>query len=98
MPVGQLIGAWDDGAFTAARIRLDRGDTLLLYTDGLIEARTITSTGRYGDEALHAFAANLAPTTAAAVIAAITDLLDGLGNGVDDDTAVLALSVPGPPR
>ncbi|HET6505911.1 MAG TPA: SpoIIE family protein phosphatase, partial [Baekduia sp.] len=63
---------------------------LLLYTDGLTEARTDAVGGRYGDGALQAFAASLAPATAAS---AVTALLDELGGGVQDDTALLALSV-----
>jgi phosphoserine phosphatase RsbU/P len=96
-PRGQLIGAWDDARFTATTIRLDPGDALLLYTDGLTEARTDSAGGRYGDGALRALARNLAPTTAAAAVAAVTALLESLGDGLDDDAAILALSVPSPP-
>jgi phosphoserine phosphatase RsbU/P len=97
-PGSTLIGVFDDAAYTATTIRLSPGDTLLLYTDGLTDARTGTPRGRYGDEALHALASNLAPTSATTAIAAISALLDDLGDGLDDDTAVLALSVPGPAR
>jgi sigma-B regulation protein RsbU (phosphoserine phosphatase) len=90
-PRGMLLGVLDDATYTAATIRLRPGDTLLLYTDGLTEART--STGRYGDEALRDFISDLSPATAAQTVAAITGLLDSFGQGLDDDTAVLALSV-----
>jgi hypothetical protein len=50
--------------------------------------------GRYGDEALRALAAGLAPASAASVIAAVAALLGELGGGVQDDTALLALGVP----
>jgi sigma-B regulation protein RsbU (phosphoserine phosphatase) len=93
-PGGPLIGVFDDVTYAATTIRLDPGDTLLLYTDGLTDARTGTGNGRYGDEALHTLARNLAPTTATAAITAITALLDSYSEGLDDDTAVLALSVP----
>jgi sigma-B regulation protein RsbU (phosphoserine phosphatase) len=93
-PGGTLIGIWDDPTFTATSIILGPGDTVLLYTDGLTDMRTDTAGGRYGDEALHAFATNLAPTTATEAVTAITALLDGFSNGLDDDTAILALSVP----
>jgi sigma-B regulation protein RsbU (phosphoserine phosphatase) len=36
-------------------VRLAAGDTLLLYTDGLTEARTETTDGRFEEEALLAF-------------------------------------------
>ncbi|GAA3818673.1 SpoIIE family protein phosphatase [Sphaerisporangium flaviroseum] len=94
-PGGLLAGIVPDAPFTATTLRLAPGDTLLLYTDGLTEARTGGATGdRYGEEDLHAFATGLAPTTASAAVAAVTDLLTTLGDGVDDDTAVIALSVP----
>jgi sigma-B regulation protein RsbU (phosphoserine phosphatase) len=94
---GPFLGVIDDAAFAATTIRLSAGDTLLLYTDGLTEARTGSGRDRYGDQALLAFAADLAPATAAAAIDAITALLEGLGHGLDDDVAVLALSVPRSP-
>jgi phosphoserine phosphatase RsbU/P len=91
---GPLLGAFENAVFTATTIRLDPGDTLLLYTDGLTEARTGTGRDRYGGAALRAFAASIAPATASAAVSAINVLLDGFGDGLDDDTAVLALGVP----
>jgi phosphoserine phosphatase RsbU/P len=94
MPLGPLIGAWADVVFTTTTIRLNPGDTLLLFTDGLTEARAAGTTdpsGRYGDEALRAFARDLAPATATATVTAIIALLETLGDGRQDDTAVLAL-------
>jgi phosphoserine phosphatase RsbU/P len=91
---GPFLGVIDDVTFTSTTIGLGAGDTLLLYTDGLTEARTGKGRDRYGDLALRAFAAGLAPATAAGAIDAITVLLEGLGGGLDDDVAVLALSVP----
>ncbi|MFF3448393.1 PP2C family protein-serine/threonine phosphatase [Streptomyces sp. NPDC002667] len=94
-PDGQLIGVLPDAHIATTTIRLDPGDTLFLHTDGLTEAHTLgTADGRYGDEALLAFARELAPTTAHDTVAAIRDLLDSFGTGVDDDTAVLAFNVP----
>lgn len=62
-------------------------------------ARTDPAGSRYGDEAFVAFARNLAPAAAGRTVTAITDLLDSLSDGLDDDTAVLAISVPvGRPR
>ena len=92
-PAGQLVGALPDARFVAVTLHLTPGDTLLLYTDGLAEARLDAST-HYGEDALLEFAAALAPTTAPAAIAAVRALLTGFGDGLDDDTAVLALSVP----
>lgn len=92
---GHPVGIPMKPKFIAARIRLGPGDTLVLYTDGLTEARTGNGTGRYDDHgALLKFAAAYAPTTASAIVAAIQSLLAGFGSGVEDDAAVLALSVP----
>ena len=93
-PGGMLVGAFPDAAFIDTTVRLAAGDTLLLYTDGLTEARTKTTDGRFEEEALLAFTTALAPTTAPAAVAAVTNLLAELGPGLDDDVAVLAISVP----
>ncbi|MGV9279924.1 PP2C family protein-serine/threonine phosphatase [Streptomyces sp. NPDC003730] len=93
-PGGQLIGVLPDAHIVTAPVHLSPGDTLLLYTDGLTEAHTDQSGGRYGDEALLDFARALAPTTASATVEALSGLLDALGTGVDDDTALLAITVP----
>jgi sigma-B regulation protein RsbU (phosphoserine phosphatase) len=92
---GHPVGIPMTPKFIAARIRLAPGDTLVLYTDGLTEARINNGTERYDDHgALLKFAAAHAPTTASAIVAAIQSLLDGFGSGVEDDAAVLALGVP----
>jgi sigma-B regulation protein RsbU (phosphoserine phosphatase) len=93
-PRGQLIGVLPDPLITTTAVRLAPGDTVLLYTDGLTEARTGSpDDGRYELDALMDFAAAQAPTTAGAVVAATTSLLETFGDGVDDDTALLAVSV-----
>ncbi|MFD6466504.1 PP2C family protein-serine/threonine phosphatase [Streptomyces goshikiensis] len=94
-PGGLLIGILPNAPFAPATTTLGPGDTLLLYTDGLTEART--GEGRsalYGDEALRTFAADHAGRPPSAVMEALTGLLDGFGDGLDDDTALLALGVP----
>lgn len=81
--------------FVGATTVLAPGDTLLLYTDGITEARTgADRTALFGDEGLLAFAADRAGLPPADVVHALTDLLHGLGDGLDDDTALLALGVP----
>ena len=92
-PGGQLIGVLPDAYVATTTLHLAPGDTLLLYTDGLTEARTEAG-ARFGDEALLAYARRLAPTTAPALLDALSELLTGFGDGVDDDTALVALSVP----
>ncbi|WP_030768158.1 PP2C family protein-serine/threonine phosphatase [Streptomyces sp. NRRL F-2664] len=96
-PGGLLVGVLPDARFTAADTLLGPGDTLLLYTDGLTEARTGQNrTALYGDEALRDFTAGHAGEPPRAVIEALVGLLDGFGDGLDDDAALLALGVPAP--
>ncbi|KOX02446.1 SpoIIE family protein phosphatase [Streptomyces sp. NRRL B-3648] len=96
-PGGLLVGILPSARFTAATTVLGPGDVLLLYTDGITEARTGEDrTSRYGDEALLAFAADHAGHSPQAVIRALTNLLHGFGDGLDDDTALLALGVTAP--
>ncbi|MEV5357824.1 SpoIIE family protein phosphatase [Streptomyces sp. NPDC052693] len=96
-PGGLLVGVLTDAPIGTASTVLHPGDTLVLYTDGLTEARTGPGgDDRYGEDALLAFGAGLAPAAPAAVISALTGLLEGFGDGLDDDTALLALGAPFP--
>ncbi|OPC78029.1 histidine kinase [Embleya scabrispora] len=97
-PGGLLVGVFPDAGFGSAHTTLAPGDTLVLYTDGLTEARTgATRENLFGEDALLTFAAEHAPATAPSIIAALTGLLESFREGLDDDTALLALGVPGRP-
>ncbi|MEV8246148.1 MULTISPECIES: PP2C family protein-serine/threonine phosphatase [Streptomyces] len=92
---GQLIGMLPSPQFVQTTARLFPGECLLLYTDGLTEART--SDGRMLDEdGLTRHLAATAPRTADQLLQSVEALLACLGEGVTDDTALLALSVPAP--
>ena len=94
---GQAVGMTSEPHFVASQFKLGPGDTLVLYTDGLTEANTGVGHERYDDQgALLRFAKTHAPASAAAIVQAVSGLLEGLGSGVEDDTAVLALGVPPP--
>ncbi|HET6286784.1 MAG TPA: PP2C family protein-serine/threonine phosphatase, partial [Amycolatopsis sp.] len=93
-PGGMLIGFLPDPVFTAAETVLRPGDTMLLYTDGLTEARIGHDRALYGEEALRSRAGGLAPVSPEALIADFTELLDSFGDGLGDDAALLALGVP----
>lgn len=96
---GLAIGISTEPRFTSTRFHLSPGDTLMLYTDGLTEASTGVGTERYDDDgALLRFAKTHSPTTPVGIVTAVQRLLDGLGAGVEDDTAVLALGVPPRPE
>lgn len=97
-PGGLLVGILPDARFTTAATTLAPGDTLLLYTDGLTEARTGEDrTTLFGDDGLLAFATAHAGKTPPAVIQDLTGLLDDFGDGLDDDTALLALGASAHP-
>ncbi|MEU1008572.1 SpoIIE family protein phosphatase [Streptomyces sp. NPDC005890] len=91
-PGGLLVGILPSAPFVTATAVLAPGDTMLLYTDGLTEARTGKDRATlFGDEALLAFAAGQADKSPGAVVEAVTALLHSFGDGLEDDTAVLAL-------
>lgn len=92
---GHAAGLSANPHFVSAQLDLDRGDTLMLYTDGLTEAGTGIGNERYDDEgALLRFVEAQAPSSASSIVEAIHGLLESLGPGVEDDTAVLAFGVP----
>jgi phosphoserine phosphatase RsbU/P len=92
---GQAVGMLPDASFVATRVHLAAGDTLVLYTDGLTEARIGVGSARYDDRnALLEFAAAHSPSTAAGIVADVRSLLHSFGAGLEDDVAVLALGVP----
>ncbi|SBS78776.1 putative PAS/PAC sensor protein [uncultured Mycobacterium sp.] len=93
---GMAVGLTDQPTFVDTSLWLAPGDTMLLYSDGLTEARIGDGTRRFDDDgALRRFATALAPVTPDVLIDEIRELLSGFGDGVEDDTAVLALGVPG---
>ncbi|MFD3870219.1 PP2C family protein-serine/threonine phosphatase [Streptomyces sp. NPDC058623] len=91
---GMLIGAIAEAHFASRSIHLGPGEGLLLYTDGLTEARTLGGE-MIGEEGLTRFLGDRTATVSAtAVIQDIVDLLDAMPHGAGDDVALLALSVP----
>ncbi len=88
---GQPVGLIAEPRFVAASTILGPGDALVLYTDGLVEARR--PDGSMLDETLPDLAADLVGLDAQAVVDALADLLTSLGPGLTDDAAILALRV-----
>ncbi|MFI6482690.1 PP2C family protein-serine/threonine phosphatase [Nonomuraea sp. NPDC050663] len=98
-PGGMLVGLLPEPLFTAATTILGPGDSLVLYTDGITEARTGSDrTTLYGDEALRTFVARRAGSSPRRLVEAMTGLLKSFGDGLDDDTALLVLGVSEPGR
>ncbi|GAA1287592.1 PP2C family protein-serine/threonine phosphatase [Saccharothrix xinjiangensis] len=93
-PGGQLVGALPHPRFTGNSTRLDPGDVLVLYTDGLTEARRADGT-MLEEEGLAEIAAGLAGQRAEAVVKSLVDVLTEWSGEPSDDTAVLAIGHPG---
>ncbi|MFE1260551.1 PP2C family protein-serine/threonine phosphatase [Streptomyces albogriseolus] len=91
---GMLVGVLPTAQFVGVSTVLRPGDTLLLYTDGLTEARVGPGRQLYGYDALLSFAAARAPAGSRALVDAVTGLLRDFGDGLDDDTALLAIGAP----
>ncbi|MER5945377.1 SpoIIE family protein phosphatase [Streptomyces sp. NPDC001904] len=97
---GTLLGAIDDLEFETAEVVLEPGETCLLYSDGITEARG----GPLGDvmfseDRLRAVLAPCAGMPPEAVTEHVQmTAAQWLGEGPHDDMAVLAIGAPGRPR
>ena len=90
---GFPVGLVDERPYEVARLRLDPGDTLLLYTDGLSEAR-LPSGEEYGEGRIErALAAHAGAGRPRQVVRALRQDLDSfLGETPrDDDLTLLVL-------
>lgn len=92
---GQLVGILPEPHFVATHVRLAPGDTVVLYSDGLTEARTGVGRARYDDTgALLDFAVAHAPSTTSDIVAALKSLMESFGSGLEDDAAIMAFGLP----
>ena len=88
---GLPLGMFLDGDFSATRLRLEAGDTMFLYTDGLSEARRADD--EYGVDRVMRLMCEQAAQPPATLIAAFVDDLRGFA-GEDpfhDDLTLLAI-------
>lgn len=93
-PGGQAVGLIRNPRFVSTGVHLGPGDTLVMYTDGLTEAKTGRTRRFDDDDALLEFAGRHTPTDAGAFVETVRVLLASFGDGLEDDAAVIALSVP----
>ena len=95
-PVGRwgvMVGAWADAAWEAVPVDLEPGDMLVIYTDGVTDARGAGV--RFGEPRLRAAVGPAAdPSDAVARIGAALDAFEAGSRA--DDTAVLAIMRTGP--
>jgi phosphoserine phosphatase RsbU/P len=85
---GPLLGVVDHPTFEDASLRLDAGDVLVLYTDGVIEGRRDAEL--FGEHRLLATAERVGPHPAALVDALVEEVLDFQEGTLRDDVAIVA--------
>ena len=85
---GPLLGAFEQGHWLAATLDIRAGDVLVLYTDGVLDARGPDS--RFGEERLEQTLGRVA-SAEEAVERIQQALLDFGGHDQDDDIAALAI-------
>lgn len=91
-PGGMLVGAMPEATFDTCTLHLRAAQTLLLYTDGLIEARPDGEF--FGETGLTSFLADRTATDAPTLTAELAELVAGFDPAPADDIALLAFSVP----
>ncbi|MDQ1437904.1 MAG: hypothetical protein QOK43_1533 [Acidimicrobiaceae bacterium] len=90
---GTAVGLFADPDLTDAETVLAPGCTLVLFTDGLIEART--PAGDFAPQLLEQTMRTSSGTSAAETVAAITAAVGALEEGrARDDMAIVVLAVP----
>jgi len=89
---GLPIGMFSSEQFASHAIRLEPGESLLLYSDGLIEAQSRAGI-EYGLDRLSALAASAARRVPAEIVAACIDDLAHFGEArsTTDDLTVMAI-------
>lgn len=90
---GSLLGVFEDVSFDDVSIKLARGDALVFYTDGVIEARDHNGEF-FGDERMHAALVG-APPSAEAIADAVVDAVNSFqAPGGADDVALVVIRRP----
>lgn len=91
---GMMIGAMSGETFSSTKIQLESGDLLVLYTDGVIEARH--GEDLFGLQRLSMTIAEYAHLPAKEMARAIHDRVAKFqGRGLSDDTCILVLRFSG---
>jgi serine phosphatase RsbU (regulator of sigma subunit) len=96
---GIALGVVADARYIAARVVLDRGATLVLYTDGMTDARD-TAGRMFGEERLLQAIAAAAADPPDKLVAAVMGTVECFAAGApaEDDLTILALRYTGAPR
>ncbi|MDD1706174.1 MAG: SpoIIE family protein phosphatase, partial [Methanoregulaceae archaeon] len=92
---GMAIGAIPDAVYTSGRVVLEPDDIMVLYTDGITEAENAAQE-MYGEDRLRETIAGARTLTAAGIMAAILESVQGFTGGTpqsDDITLMVVRSV-----
>lgn len=92
---GMLLAALDSATFTQATLPIEPADRLLLYTDGITEARNAEGE-LFGEEALSAALRRTAGMTPAKAADGIIAQVQAWGRSQDDDLTLLICDYLGP--
>ncbi len=96
VPKGIALGVLEEAAYTEARLTLEPGATLVLYTDGLTDARDVSGE-MFGSDRLQLAIAAGAADAPAALVAAVIGEVERFAAGAppEDDLTLLALRYSG---
>ena len=89
---GPLLGVLDDARFADERLRLEPGDVVLLYTDGVLEGRHERE--MFGEERLRTTIEEVGGRPADLVAEVMRTVLEFQDGTLRDDVALVALGVP----
>jgi sigma-B regulation protein RsbU (phosphoserine phosphatase) len=89
---GVLLGAFEGSRFDDHIASLDRDETMLLYTDGITEARFGSGSELYGEEGLASFLASVRDPDPCTLLPLVLDAARTFAKGsLEDDVAMLAI-------
>jgi sigma-B regulation protein RsbU (phosphoserine phosphatase) len=92
-PTGPALGMMPDSVFTSAATRLESGQSLLAFTDGLVEARSPTG-DVYGSGRLRDLLKAQGAVPAPALVGGVVDALKAFARQAEphDDLTMLAVT------
>lgn len=91
---GTILGLSEDAVVTERQLRLGPGDAMVLYTDGVVEARGATGE-LFGDDRLARVLASASGRSAEGIARRVErEVLDHRGPRSDDDVAIVVARVP----
>jgi phosphoserine phosphatase RsbU/P len=91
---GLLLAATENAIYTEKTVKLERGDRLLLYTDGLVEARN-TQGQMFGEDSLFAALKKTAGTVVSEAADSIIADVQRWAKSQDDDLTVMVCDFAG---